>query len=270
MKQLIMLVGLRKSGKTYIAETRFKDDITIVNSPYSLNHLNKLLEFNDTVLIDGCNLSYKARKQVLMGVTVEDVQRKALIVATPPNEIETCQAQYLEDLLNFQIPTPFEGWDEIDIAWNHREALTFDYNTEVEKLKGFYQDNPHHSHTLGNHLDKTLKYLVTNFPDSRGETALAAILHDIGKVEAMSYTNNDGTLSKTAHYYGHENASSYLSLFYSRAEQYLNPFCIKVAQLIRFHMQVHDARPHRVKIHIGGEMWYEELLRLAEADRKSH
>lgn len=74
---------------------------------------------------------------------------------------------------------------------------------ELDKCFGFNQKNPHHDKDLAYHILE-----VTNFSKKDLITRLAALLHDIGKIDCYFEKNNIG------HFYGHEETSAKLQKKY--------------------------------------------------------
>jgi predicted kinase len=169
-----------------------------------------------SVVIDATNLNRKKRIKLLAYVDHIPCHKKAMLFIISP---EVCKARNaLRDkgkmvpnddmdrlMKSFETPVLGEGWDEI-IPIIGSEKYEFPF----ELLANFNQDNPHHTLTLGGHMDAAKKY-AEKHGYSEKLTKLCA-LHDIGKLYTKQFANYKGDPSKIAHFYGHENLGAYLYL----------------------------------------------------------
>lgn len=96
---------------------------------------------------------------------------------------------------------------------------------ELDKCFGFNQKNPHHDKDLAYHILE-----VTNFSKKDLITRLAALLHDIGKIDCYFEKNNIG------HFYGHEETSAKIAEKILLRLKYDNSTIEKVYVLIENHM----------------------------------
>lgn len=106
---------------------------------------------------------------------------------------------------------------------------------ELEKCFGIIQEGPKHSrvYDIGEHSLLTLKHTPSSDPLVR----LAALLHDIGKVETVR-TQSDGNVT----FYGHDVAGGNLVLKIAKRFNLSKKQTDKIHRLIRFHMFTVDER----------------------------
>ena len=206
------------------------------------------------VVYDATNLCARRRQALINRIRrclrATTIHFKAVVIACP---IEICierdkrrsrhvgEEVIMKQLRNFQVPTAHEGWDSIDVIYTCddyvREEYAVDYVVELETM---HHDNPHHNDTVWHHsiavadtmetlLDRCVEdYFVTEpieFVRSIG------LLHDIGKI--MTKTFDDDNI---AHYFGHDNASAYLSLFFNPGH-FSSSHLILRAAVIGWHMR---------------------------------
>ena len=199
-------------------------------------HLNKAtidcLSAGISVAYDATNLNSKRRKALISRLrsACRDIviDFTAVIIATP---IGICVKQdkhrnrqvgeqvILKQLCSFQVPTAHEGWNHIELQYNCTEDVMNKHcSNYVWSAMEMNHDNPHHPDTIIAHLtavaDTMQKkveecedgYLIT---EPSNLVRSIGLLHDIGKIFTKTF-DEDGI----AHYYGHDCASSYLSLLY--------------------------------------------------------
>lgn len=176
----------------------------------------KLLSQGRSVVIDATNLSRKKRMKLLSYLGLTPCYKRAYLLITS-HEVclqrnamrPTGQRAPDEDMLRlmreFEIPVLGEGWDEI-LPIIH----TAEYHFPHHLLNDFNQDNPHHTLTLGKHMEAARRYAEEH--GYRQELICLCALHDIGKLYTKEYKNYKGEPSDIAHFYGHENVGAYLYL----------------------------------------------------------
>ena len=199
---------------------------------------------------------------------------------------------------SFQIPLEKEGFDKINYLYPDREVYcTINDNyyydildkyksIDLHILNSFEQDNPFHTMTLGQHMQATYDYVVRHL--NRIDTSFgdinplieAAKYHDIGKLITKDYHDRKGNVTKTAHYYGHENAGAYLALSelpFLLAGGHDHVHYIKMATYINFHMRVSftwrrypDGKCAKREKKLFNDFDLQCLELLGEADRQAH
>lgn len=286
MQQFAMMVGLPGSGKdTFINEDRYFDDFVVVSSDQVRKDKNykpgdvkdvfdicrkdivSSLSFGENVIFNATNLNRKHRMNLLnyLHNKFEDIEYVCYVLTTP---IKVCKEfnfkregadKVPEDVIDhmvrqFQIPMKGEGFDDIYFCQNNWKYFCYEdgkikykyVSADYDDTYDFDQDNPHHTLSLGDHMDKTYDYIYDKIKDYTNPRYLplieAALWHDIGKMITKDYHDARGNPSKTAHYYGHENAGAYIIL---SEFPYLDifgtdnyDFYVKVATYVNFHMRV--------------------------------
>ncbi len=241
---LIMLIGIPCSGKSTLAKSLDCEGYTVLSSDEIRWRLfgkdcfpayekerekirravqrvireeaKELLENGRSVVIDATNLNRKKRRKLLSFFQDTPSYKRAILLVTSP---EVCKErnhsrprakrapdENMNELLRqFEIPIMGEGWDEISLHIHDKE-----YQYPFELLTDFSQDNPHHTLTLGAHMDAAKEYAIAHgYSDV---LVKICALHDIGKLFTKEFKTYKGAPSDTAHFYGHENYGAYLYL----------------------------------------------------------
>ena len=189
--------------------------------------------------------------------------------------------------LNYQPPHEIEGFREIIYVFTY---LTSD-NRLVEtppnddytlsKLfkiaNNFNQENSHHTFSLGKHCAETGKY-IQNKRTNDFWLLMAALLHDVGKLDTKTKFNSRGVEDGEYHYYNHNCAGSYSSMFYfNNIETVWNKPCpmSDVTNYIYYHMHPYLAwkQSERAKERdrkLLGDKMFNDIMLLHEADLAAH
>lgn len=268
------LESLSEKEKTQIHSRVFE---TIRKEAYAA------LKRGQSVVVDATNLSRKRRISFLAQFKRFSCIKKCVLFITSAeicmdrNRKRIGNARVPEDgifrmLCNFECPNYWEGWDEIvpvtDIT---------PYQFPFDKIRGFQQDNPHHSMTLDEHMAAAVR-----FCRERGYGELlerVAAYHDIGKLYTKQYRSTRGEPTVHAHYLGHDNYGAYLYLTEMCCGKDLSDEAFRKvlyeANLINCHMRplahwrwVDGAEEKDRKLF--GETFISDLLALHEADRAAH
>jgi len=293
MVNLIMMVGIVASGKSYYAEKIAIEGNMIILSSDSLREelygdannqenngelfieLHRRVKENliqgKNVIIDSTNISSKKRMAFLQELNKIPCEKICCFIATPyekcleqNNKRDRKVPEYVIRRMyeNICIPQMHEGWNEIDIINNFNKE---DYNLDnlLLELDSIPQDNPFHTLSIGGHCRKCQEVLDTIIKDDI--FSITALLHDVGKGFCKTFKNSKGEITDIAHYYSHENVSAYMSLFYSSSCQ---DYQLEVANLIQLHMRLFQETEKSKKklINLIGEQTYNNLLILHEAD----
>ena len=300
-----MLVGLPCSGKSTIAQslqekycaTVFSSDalrMELYNDVNDQEHNQELfvelhrrikecLRNGKSAIMDATNINYKKRMAFLSELKNIPCEKICVVMATPYEECvrrnkirERKVPEYVVKRMHtsFDIPWYYEGWDDIKVEYPYNFEFTKRAAAWYRDAWGFNQDNPHHILTLGQHCLMTYQH-VQNLLIARGGLDLqlihAALLHDVGKCFTKTFTNSKGEITDVAHYYGHERAGCYESLFYKSAADSLY-----IAVLIRWHMQPYFwEKDNNEKLNnkyrkLWGERLYADIIILHEADKQAH
>lgn len=296
--KLIMLIGLSGSGKSTFAK-KYKEDYkdmnfiihssdelrkelyNDINNQDNNNELFKILHSRikqdlsngNSVIYDATNLSYKKRKSFLDTIKT-DCEKIAIVIY---KDYEECikddkfrertvgKNVIFKQLKSFYMPNYYEGFDEIEIEY--MSIFNDDSSDMFDRLIKIPQDNPHHKLTIGNHCLKCGKLLNGTVEDFT--LIEAGYLHDIGKESTKSFTNYKGETTNVAHYYNHQNVSSYLAIDMTFCLDYDD--IIDVCNLIQFHMLPFSFTEKSKKKYtkLFGEDFMIRLMLLHEADIKA-
>lgn len=296
MATLYVYVGCSASGKTTLAYKRANENNDYVTDSDEVRQWlfgdatyqddnNKVFRTMYQTTIDMLNKNYNvhyvatnlsSRRRITL---IKDIKKKfpdtifkCVVVIAPVQELyerNAARERHVPDyvikkqLCAFQVPYMGEGWDSIEVVDNGENMEWVDKMWKDVKEFGD-QRNPHHTLTLYTHLLECVNK-VELWPMARCETKdpktlhnsrlmAAAGLHDIGKAYTQSFDEED-----IAHYYGHENVSSYLSLCLNGD--------LYIAQLVNYHMILYmdTAAQKTWRVRLGDYMW-DDLMRLHTAD----
>ncbi len=303
MNKLFMMIGIPASGKTSLAEQIAKSEGAEIVSSDSIrkelygdesiqgdsnkvfrilqDRVVKGLNANKNMIYDATNISYKTRMAFLQRIRKLEVEKIAIMVATP---YEQClirnsqrERQVPEEVIkrmyfNFYVPQYFEGWDDIQIKYTNNYIFFFG---DLEDIK---QDNPHHKLTVLEHCKKTEEILNKQNGQLSIPINFAGRLHDIGKLKTKTFINSKGEKTNIAHFYNHEKVSAYDSLFHvnlrSRIEMMKDEeFVLETIKLIQWHMlpwtKMSEKTEQKYKKLLGENFW-NDLMVLHKADEEAH
>lgn len=190
-------------------------------------------------------------------------------------------------LLSFQPPHESEGFAEIHYVFtylnsdkqlvesqpNDRYALSKFFGVANE----FDQENSHHKLTLGEHCAKAGEYIQNHKPNDFW-LLMAALLHDVGKLDTKSRLNAREVNDGECHYYNHNCAGAYIAMFYlSNIEKIWGKPCpiSYVTNLIYYHMHPYLAWKQSEKAkskdkQLLGDKLFDDIMLLHEADLAAH
>lgn len=293
MVQFIMFCGVPAAGKSMIAEKYF-NGYTIVSSDgireeifgdatdqthnaevfeIARKRVIAALKEGKNCVLDSTNINSKRRISFLKNLRHISCEKICYIVAPRP---EICyernksrERQVPEYVIkrmfeNFQVPSKAEGFDEILVE---RTPNVYELNEMFHDAEEMPHDNPHHSLSVGAHMEEAYNYAVKNhFPM---DVCHAAHWHDIGKIYTKVFHNMRGQHTKCAHYYNHDNFGAYLVL--STFEYLPIEDILYISLLINHHMAFFKGEKYIEKIRrLYGEDFYQDLLKLHEADLAAH
>lgn len=244
MARLYMMIGLPGSGKSYHASTMEASVVSSdairaelfgdVNDQDHNNEVfnevhrridNYLKQGVDTVY-DATNLSRKRRRAFLKTLP-KDTETYAIVMCT---EYDLCLKNNRnwdrfvpEEVIkrmykHITIPTYAidEGFDHISYFRHPDNNVTdIDYFT---KCVGFDQDNPNHTLTLAEHMEKAYNIVHEKAEKSNLDLHMRSLLykatlfHDIGKPVCKTYKKFSGVIDTHAHYYNHAEVGAYMML----------------------------------------------------------
>lgn len=303
MTEFIMLCGIPYSGKSSYARNMENKGYSVFSSDvirgklygdestqgdpkevFNLLHglIKDSLKNGNNTIYDATNINWKRRKAFLKELSDAKIECKKICIlfATPISE---CISRiYMRDRIvpedvivrmykNFSFPCMFEGWDEIKIIWSKGEYPEYDFDSKIKFLEEYDQDNSHHSFTLGEHLTKCSEYIAESGGDAN--LVISGLLHDIGKPEVKVFHNAKGEPTSEAHYYNHNNTSSYEAMFYLKSMGYDNYDIVDICSLVYWHMQPYFIKEKKTEDrykNMWGENFYNRIMRLHEADVYAH
>lgn len=241
--QLIVLVGLPGSGKSYYAgklrnqlpegsiilssddlrEELFGDATDQAHNQEIFRELyarmNLHLAGGTSVILDATNTTRKSRSHIFANLRVKSISVAAHVLCTPHFRCVT-QDQLREQPVglttinkffhSFQAPQPWEGFDDIKFIRGPLEVpedqQKEDLYNLLDDMKGWDQTNPHHKYSLGEHNQRCAALFERQLPSSQASLGYTVgLLHDVGKLFTRS-TDQEGI----AHYYNHANVGTYL------------------------------------------------------------
>lgn len=304
--KLMLLCGLPASGKseyakklslTYNAKIHSSDELrqellgNISNQSQNeliFNELNKRIKSDlkqgKSVIADSCNINYKKRMEFLKQLKDVTCEKLCYLMATPYEECleynKNRERQVLEYVIermykNIYIPQYYEGWDYIEIIINskkkHKSRELF---FGINGLHDIYQENPHHTLTIGSHCMRTREnifdivniYNNNNMNDPITGYCIheAALFHDIGKKFCKEFNKEKGYCT----YYQHHLVGAYDSIFYN--SHYRTHEILEICNLIQWHMQLFQLKSEKSIqkfIDLVGKRTYNDLCLLHEADK---
>ena len=274
MNKFYMLVGIPCSGKSQICNQLdgevFSSDAlrkelwgnenTQGDNSVLFNELHKriknALNEGKNCIYDATNISAKRRISFLNYIKKVKCEKICIFMATDydlclrRNEVrdrkvplEVIKRMYL----SIDIPQYREGWDKIKIYRTLDENKKYDLFEKIDQLKLLEHDNPHHSETVGNHIQSVTEYIIDRYKllmandlHRLEDLIMAAMCHDIGKQSTKQFKDINGQDTEIAHYYFHEHVSAYQYLLYEN-EEFLNNNLDRVlyrADLIQLHMRL--------------------------------
>lgn len=303
MAELIMMVGPSYSGKSTIAERiankkngqifssdsirgEIYGDENIQRNPAKVfevlhNRVKEHLRAGGVAIYDATNLNCKRRMSFLRNLENEHIECKKTCVVVVC-AIETMKVRMAKrervvpwevvhkQICSFQAPGYYEGWDNITVE------VTSEYEFNIAEFcrislecDSLSHDNPNHTLTIGEHMQKAGKIAESVYTDLPSEVRFAITYHDIGKFYTKRFENGRGEPTEIAHFIGHQNYSAYLILTVAPD----NNSAIRAALLAQWHME-HYLRNEKGMEKLYGwlkqEGLYEYMRIMERADKEAH
>lgn len=294
MNKFIMLVGLPGSGKDTWMENFIKNEenkYVVLSSDnireelygdaaeqgdpqkvFSLMHkrLKYAINRGENIIYNATNITSKNRRQAMSLIKDnKDYMRYAIIIATPYKQCLLNNKERAENggrfvpeevvkrmYYSYEPPHYFEGFNKIEVYYPFIKPY-LNISEELKRLKKVPHDNPHHSFSIGTHMDaaakkckkdiKSKKFSLgldenDNYKDYYNDTLIKVLsMHDIGKEKTKAFTNYKNEPTEIAHYYNHQNVGAYEYMFYMNDIKGYNPikdiFDCNVAAGICYHMK---------------------------------
>ena len=233
------------------------------------------------VIYDATNVNRRRRVNLIKSLP-ENTYTTAILFATP--FVNCCERNNLrdrkvpEDVMwkfykTFQAPWYGEGFHDIYIEYDEKLAKRAkkEMQTCFDTSRSIPHDNPHHTATIGDHMDNAYNYAIQicerehmDVPDCH-ILEEASLWHDIGKVKTKVFTDMSGNPTDIAHFYFHANVSAYdylCSKCYNLADTVLY-----ITNLINNHMVFFEGAGAEQKIkEMYDEHFYRLLTLLHECD----
>ena len=303
--KLIMMCGLPASGKsTYSKELAEEHNANIhasdsireeLSGDINNQNINDLvfqtlhkrikndLKDGKSCIYDATNISYKRRMAFLNELNKIPCEKICVLMATPYEECLKRNAERERKVpeeviknmyMRFDVPYWYEGWNRIETYFGLYRATYKTPYTWIKTVKQYNQHNSHHTLSLGEHCWQTYQSLKTIYSGRSHRDVvmrISGMLHDCGKCFCQTFVNTKNEITNEAHYYSHEHVGSYNSLFYGMT---YNP--LDVAIRIRWHMQPYfwerdnNEKQHNKYRQLWGEMLYQDIMKLHEADETAH
>lgn len=260
MATLKMMCGISGSGKSHYADKLRQKGYEVFSSDELRKELYcdesdqthnakvfeefhkrivRALKEDKKVVYDATNLSRRRRISFLNLISHIDCYKVITVIAAP---IELCverdakrsrsvgEKVIWKQVKNFVMPHLGEGWDEIRIERNEQ---CFG-NDLLEFLTGNTPHDcaPYHFEGIEDHMLLAAKKANAQKADQIIVQAL--MFHDIGKLFTKDFHDAKGNPTDIAHYYSHENVSSYLFL---TSKHFQNEDDLVSLYLIQFHME---------------------------------
>jgi predicted kinase len=270
-----MVVGLPASGKSTWAETH-KDELNaVVHSSDDLRaelfgdandqskntevfeilhkRIKDDLRAGKNVIYDATNLVRKRRIAFLNELKNISCEKVCVLFATPfelccernfARERQVPEGAMARMYKQFETPWYSEGWDDIQIVWADYKGLSgfeFDIMEDLKRYKNLSHDNPHHRLSISDHMIAAYNHYIYNYDEIDDHLRWACLMHDIGKYDVKAFVNSKGEPCNIAHYYSHNNVSSYKALFYLRelCSNWTDKDILYTSLLIDLHMRPH-------------------------------
>ena len=285
---IIVLIGLPGSGKTEYANN-FADEGYIVCSSDEMRQrlcgdindqdhnqmvfqtlhkeIREHLLRGENVVYDACNINSKRRRSFLNSIKDIDCTKLAYVIAPPYNvvveqnsdrdrvvPIEVINRMYK----HWQTPGPWEGFDSVMLI-----SMVPCEKYDISKYDSYDQNNPYHSHFLGEHMRKSAEFIKNADPYDFNMYE-AALRHDSGKPFCASIDEKG-----ISHYIGHDSVGAYDVL---SDWSFDDDDVLEISRLINYHMypvfwEKDDASAKYRKI--WGKEFFDKIMLLHEADKAS-
>ena len=230
------------------------------------------------VVYNATNINSKKRVGFLKDIKNLSCEKECIIVATPYIQCiaqnATRKRHVPPDVIqrmycSWNMPNYFEGWDRITIHYNMDTVYFSGYYSMLSEMKGFNQDNSHHTLDLYSHC-----YACREFLRDRTDNYLlleAGFLHDVGKLYTKSFVDSKGNETSDAHYYSHDSVGAYEAMF-MLFNRYTESSIIDICSMINYHMYPYFWKEEKTKEkykNLWGENFYNSVMLLHEADKSA-
>lgn len=303
--KLIMMCGLPASGKSTCSKELAEEYNATVFSSDALREelfgdannqecnqelfvelhkrVKDCLRSGKSCVYDATNINYKRRMAFLAELKNISCEKICVLMAAPYEECLKRNAERERKVpehvikkmyMGFDIPYWYEGWDCIETYFGLYRATYKTPYKWIKTARRYNQCNSHHTLSLGEHCWQTYQNIRTTYSGRSDQDIvmrISGMLHDCGKCFCQTFINTKNEITNEAHYYSHEHVGSYDSLFYGMT---CNP--LDVAIRIRWHMQPYfwekdnNEKQHNKYRKLWGDVLYQDIMKLHEADKAAH
>lgn len=237
------------------------------------NRIKECLKSGESAVYDATNINWKTRKAFLQEIKNIPCYKVCNIIATPydiclrnnkSRDRVVPESVIKRMYMNWYTPYYFEGWDFIVPIYSHSRHIYVD--NWLHEHVYYNQENSHHENSLGIH-----SILVGDYNCDQPLLRVAGYLHDCGKPFTKSFTDESGNETIEAHYYQHHCVGAYDVFSYDLTKYGVDK--IQVSALVNYHMHPYfweyekTANKYRK---IWGDEFYNNIMKLHEADKNSH
>lgn len=307
--QLVVMVGLQGSGKSFYAKENYKNyeilssdtirEQILGDKEYDPNDNNKVFDRLYTlmqsnlltsrdVVIDATNITRKSRKNMFDRIKNIDCEVTAIVMATPVDicitrkatrEKKVPQEHIRRYYKSFEFPQKFEGFHNIEIisCFNYTESNNH-FNTLENATRGYEQENPHHSLTLDVHMSKCNTYLYENLYEDL-ENFKQVNLRNLPLLFASGLHDIGKPLvqkwnsdKKCMSYHNHANVGTYELMICFEYLKQINNFD-ELLFYVNYHMLPYNFKKQETierYENLFGERLFNNLMLLHEADKNAH
>ena len=299
MARFLMAIGLPASGKDTLYKIELKDNYIHISSDgiraelgdvndqtqndkvFNIMYKRTIDELNkgNNVYYNATNLSQKRRVHLLNSLKAkcDNVEYNCVFLSTPYMDCiernaerkRTVPKYVMERMIkSFMPPAYAEGWDNIYLY--NTGCKNVDLDKLLKQAKEISHDNPHHTLSIGNHMQKAADLYEEQY--NKDDIWEALKYHDLGKCFCKTYTDFKGNPTPYAHYYGHECVSAYYYLTSDLPPDYLFfLYNLDTANLIAHHMDHFKGDKYLAKVAaLYGDDFMKKLSILHTYDLAAH
>ncbi|MGL6130457.1 MAG: AAA family ATPase [Fusobacteriaceae bacterium] len=234
------------------------------------SQLTYSLERKENVVIDNCNVYYKARKPFyeLAKKHGYSISLEVTIVSLEELILRAQADSFPEFVIYNMIKKNDIATLEIIDKNIHNEIYEINYScTEfsMPDYSNFEQDNINHNENLADHMlttSKIMSQISEKYVAQKNDIKIASELHDIGKLYTKEYSLEKNTYT----YYGHSNISSFILLHKllseSKQRKELSDGNILSLFLVHYHMSKYTGIPKILQNVMDSNQKYSKWLNI--------
>jgi tRNA nucleotidyltransferase/poly(A) polymerase len=259
-QELVDLVGGEKDLAHSLLDTPTDPQLTFYDDPLRMLRAIRFAVQKNFILSDR---------------VIDAIKSNAYRLSSSDNAIKSpISKERIQDELVKMIMTP-RAVDAIKMLYEFGCLKYITTDQHLHNMFGFDQRNEHHNETLDNHILSVLNGVIIA-GNATLEVRLAALLHDIGKLDCYEL-KEDGVHYR---YHGHEFVSGDIAYNILKELKFSNEVCDSVKFMVERHMllkQFNDDSGHlkitkksaRKVVRKCGDYLY-DILKIMDADNKAH